>query len=181
MACSTCLFSADVVGAAQDDPEDLCMSSFVTRFEPITLFSALAAMTTHIGLVCTSTTTYDEPYHIARRFAGLDVISGGRSGWNLVTSMQPFEAQNFGRDAHMALGDRYKRAEEFADVVRGLWNYWEDDAFIREKETGRFFDPDKLHVLNHKGESFGSRGPLNVARSPQGRPYHGTGRLLGRW
>ena len=164
------LFSADVVGAGQDDLEDLCMSSFVTRFEPITLFSALATMTTHIGLVCTSTTTYDEPYHIARRFAGLDVISGGRSGWNLVTSMQPFEAQNFSRDAHMALGDRYKRAEEFADIVRGLWDSWDDDAFIRDKESGRFFDPDKLHILDHKGEFFRVRGPLNVARSPQGHP-----------
>lgn len=164
------LFSADVVGAAQDDPEDLCMSSFVTRFEPITLFSALAAMTTHIGLVCTSTTTYDEPYHIARRFAGLDVISGGRSGWNLVTSQNPFEAQNFGRDAHLALGDRYRKAEEFADVVRGLWDSWDDDAFVRDKESGRFFDPDKLHVLDHKGEFFRIRGPLNVPRSPQGHP-----------
>jgi len=145
-------------------------SSFVTRFEPITLFSALATMTTHIGLVCTSTTTYDEPYHIARRFACLDVISGGRSGWNLVTSQNPFEAQNFGRDSHLALGDRYKRAEEFADIVRGLWDSWDDDAFIRDKESGRFFDPDKLHVLDHKGEFFRVRGPLNVARSPQGHP-----------
>jgi len=164
------LFSADVVGAAEDEPEDLCMSSFVTRFEPITLFSALAAMTTHIGLVCTSTTTYDEPYHIARRFAGLDIISGGRSGWNLVTSQNPFEAHNFGRESHMALGDRYKKAEEFADVVRGLWDSWDDDAFIRDKESGRFFEPDKLHVLDHKGEFFRVRGPLNVARSPQGHP-----------
>lgn len=164
------LFSADVVGSGQDDPEDLCMSSFVTRFEPITLFSALATMTSHIGLVCTSTTTYDEPYHIARRFAALDVISGGRSGWNLVTSMQPLEAQNFGRDVHIAPAERYRRAEEFADVVRGLWDSWEDDAFIRDKASGRFFDPDKLHVLDHKGEFFRVRGPLNVARSPQGRP-----------
>jgi alkanesulfonate monooxygenase len=164
------LFSADVVGTAQDDREDLCMSSFVTRFEPITLFAALAATTTHIGLVCTSTTTYDEPYHIARRFAGLDVISGGRSGWNLVTSQQPFEAQNFGRDTHMAPGERYKRAEEFADIVCGLWDSWDDDAFIRDKESGRFFDPDKLHVLDHKGQFFRVRGPLNVARSPQGHP-----------
>jgi N-acetyl-S-(2-succino)cysteine monooxygenase len=164
------LFSADVVGVAEDDPEDLCMSSFVTRFEPITLFSALATMTTHIGLVCTSTTTYDEPYHIARRFAGLDIISGGRSGWNLVTSQNPFEAHNFGRESHMALGDRYRKAEEFADVVRGLWDSWDDDAFIRDKESGRFFDPDKLHILDHKDEFFRVRGPLNVARSPQGHP-----------
>jgi alkanesulfonate monooxygenase len=164
------LFSADVVGAAQDDREDLCMSSFVTRFEPITLFSALAAMTTHIGLVCTSTTTYDEPYHIARRFAGLDIISAGRSGWNLVTSQNPFEAQNFGRDPHMVAGERYRRAEEFADILRGLWDSWDDDAFIRDKQAGRFFDPDKLHVLDHRGEFFHVRGPLNVARSPQGHP-----------
>jgi FMN-dependent oxidoreductase (nitrilotriacetate monooxygenase family) len=164
------LFSADVVGVAQDDPDDLCLSSFVSRLEPLTLFSALAALTTHIGLVCTSTTTYDEPYFIARRFATLDLISGGRSGWNLVTSMQPFEAQNFGRETHLTLGDRYKRAEEFADVVRGLWDSWEDDAFIRDKDSGRFFDPVKLHVLDHKGEFFRVRGPLNVARSPQGHP-----------
>ena len=164
------LFSADVVGAAQDDPEDLCMSSFVTRFEPITLFSALATTTTHIGLVCTSTTTYDEPYHVARRFAGLDIISGGRSGWNLVTSNSRSKPRILAMTRIWLSGDRYKRAEEFADVVCGLWDSWDDDAFIRDKESGRFFDPDKLHVLDHKGEFFRVRGPLNVARSPQGHP-----------
>lgn len=138
--------------------------------EPITLLSALAAVTTHIGLVGTATSSYNEPFHVARKFASLDHISHGRAGWNLVTTVNGGEAGNFGRDAHYAHADRYKRAHEFAEVVRGLWDSWDDDAFLRDKERGLYYDPSKLHTLNHKGEHFSVRGPLNIARPPQGRP-----------
>lgn len=142
----------------------------VVKFEPMTLLSALAAVTTHLGLVATSTTTYAEPYTLARQFASLDQISGGRSGWNLVTSNNEAEAFNHGRDQHAAHADRYDRAHEFAEVVMGLWDSWDDDAFVRDKQSGVFFDPGKMHVLNHRGKHFNVRGPLNIARSPQGRP-----------
>jgi N-acetyl-S-(2-succino)cysteine monooxygenase len=142
----------------------------VVKFEPITLLSALAAVTRHLGLVATATTTYNEPYTLARQFASLDQISGGRAGWNLVTSNNEAEAFNYNRDQHSAHSDRYDRAVEFADVVTGLWDSWEDDAFIRDQESGVFFDPAKLHTPNHRGKHFSVRGPLNVARSPQGRP-----------
>jgi FMN-dependent oxidoreductase (nitrilotriacetate monooxygenase family) len=164
------IFMADTVTVFEADPDVLSLTSYVVWFEPFSLLSALAMTTSHIGLVCTSTTTYDEPFHIARRFASLDQISGGRSGWNLVTSMQASEAKNFSRDVHVAHDERYKRAHEFAQVVRGLWDSWDDDAFRRDKESGVFFDPDKMHVLNHEGRYFRVRGPLNVARSPQGHP-----------
>ncbi len=140
------------------------------KFEPMTLLSALAAVTTHLGLVATSTTTYAEPYTLARQFASLDQISGGRAGWNLVTSNNEAEAFNHGRDQHVAHGDRYDRAAEFAVVVNGLWDSFEDDAFIRDKASGVYFEPAKMHTLNHRGKHFAVRGPLNVARSPQGRP-----------
>jgi len=146
------------------------VATYVGGFEPITLLSALASVTTNIGLVATATTTYNEPFHVARKFASLDHISGGRAGWNLVTSVNIAEAHNFGREAHTEHDARYDRAAEFARVVRGLWDSWEDDAFVRDRESGRFFDPDKVHALNHKGEHFSVRGPLNVPRSPQGRP-----------
>lgn len=142
----------------------------MVKFEPITVLSALAAVTTHLGLVATATTTYNEPYTLARQFASLDQISRGRAGWNLVTSNNEAEAFNYSRDQHYAHAERYDRAVEFAEVVTGLWDSWEDDAFIRDQESGRFFDPAKLHTLNHRGKYFSVRGPLNVARSPQGRP-----------
>ena len=154
----------------------------VVKFEPMTILSALAAVTKNLGLVATSTTTYNEPYTLARQFASLDQISGGRSGWNLVTSNNEQDALNYSREAHLGHSDRYDRAIEFADVVNGLWDSWDDDAFIRDKEGGVFFDPAKMHVLNHKGTHFQVRGPLNVACSPQGRPVlvqagaSGTGR-----
>jgi N-acetyl-S-(2-succino)cysteine monooxygenase len=154
----------------------------VVKFEPMTILSALAAVTKNLGLVATSTTTFNEPYTLARQFASLDQISGGRSGWNLVTSNNEQDALNYSREAHLSHSDRYDRAIEFADVVNGLWDSWDDDAFIRDKEGGVFFDPAKMHVLNHKGEHFQVRGPLNVACSPQGRPVlvqagaSGTGR-----
>jgi len=142
----------------------------VVKFEPITLLSALAAVTRHLGLVATATTTYNEPYTLARQFASLDQISGGRAGWNLVTSNNEAEALNYNREQHYAHADRYDRAVEFAEVVVGLWDSWEDDAFVRDQKSGVFFDPGKLHALNHRGTHFSVRGPLNVARSPQSRP-----------
>ncbi|HUZ74152.1 MAG TPA: LLM class flavin-dependent oxidoreductase [Stellaceae bacterium] len=164
------LFAADRVCVAPGDPDIISHMSYVAWLEPFTLFSALAAVTRRIGLVFTVTTTYEEPYHIARRFASLDHISGGRSGWNLVTSAQAAEAHNFSRDAHPPKEERYERAREFARVVRGLWDSWDDDAFARDKESGLFFHPEKMHVLDHNGPLFSVRGPLNVARSPQGQP-----------
>jgi N-acetyl-S-(2-succino)cysteine monooxygenase len=131
---------------------------------------ALAAVTTHIGLVSTATTTYLEPFHVARLFASLDQLSGGRAGWNLVTSSAASEALNFGHATHAPHAERYARAAEFVRVVTGLWDSWEDDAFVFDKAEGLFFDPAKLHMLNHKGEHFSVRGPLMVRRSPQGRP-----------
>jgi FMN-dependent oxidoreductase (nitrilotriacetate monooxygenase family) len=140
------------------------------KFEPITLLSALAAVTTNLGLVATCTSTYNDPYTLARQFASLDQISGGRAGWNLVTSNNEAEAFNHGRETHVAHADRYDRADEFADVVNGLWDSWEPDAFIRDKQSGVYLDPSKMHVLDHRGKHFAVRGPLNVACSPQGRP-----------
>ena len=140
------------------------------HIEPMTAIAGLAAITSRIGLICTATTTYNEPYNIARRFLTIDHISGGRAGWNLVTSQAEDEAANFGLDAHMAHAIRYDRASEFHDVVRGLWDSWDDDAFLRDKASGQWFDPAKMHMLRHEGPNFKVRGPLNVARSPQGRP-----------
>src|SRR5471032_1819103 len=145
-------------------------SHTTTSFEPFTLLSALAGATEHIGLVATASTTFDAPYHIARRFASLDHISGGRAGWNIVTTSNPDAALNFGLEEHMEHGERYRRAREFYDVVTGLWDSWADDAFIRDAASGLFFDPDKLHVLNHKGPYLSVRGPLNIARPIQGWP-----------
>jgi FMN-dependent oxidoreductase (nitrilotriacetate monooxygenase family) len=141
-----------------------------TSFEPFTLLSALSQVTERIGLVATGSTTFDAPYHIARRFASLDHLSGGRAGWNIVTTSNPDAALNFGLDEHMEHGERYHRAREFYDVVTGLWDSWADDAFIRNVEDGIFFDPAKMHVLDHKGKYLSVRGPLNIARPIQGWP-----------
>ncbi len=138
--------------------------------EPATLIAALAPVTTHLGLIATATTTYADPFTIARRFGSVDHISGGRAGWNLVTSQIEDEAGNFGFDRHPDHGHRYERAEEFYDVVAGLWDSFEDGAFPRDKATGIFLDPAKGHILNHVGKYFRVRGPLNLPRSPQGRP-----------
>jgi alkanesulfonate monooxygenase len=163
-------FMADHLSVLNMPVEALKRSHTVTSFEPFTLLSALAACTDHIGLMATASTTYDEPYHIARRFASLDHISGGRAGWNIVTTSNPQSAWNFGRDEHMEHDERYVRAREFYDVVTGLWDSWADDAFIRDVESGIFFDPEKLHVLNHKGKYCSVRGPLNIGRPVQGWP-----------
>jgi FMN-dependent oxidoreductase (nitrilotriacetate monooxygenase family) len=145
-------------------------SGTVTSFEPLTLLPALAVVTERLGLIATASTTYNEPYHVARRFASLDHLSGGRAGWNLVTSGNPHEAMNFGREEHVEHDARYRRAREFFDVVTGLWDSWADDAFVRDVESGIYFDPGKLHTLNHKGEHFSVKGPLNIARPVQGWP-----------
>jgi FMN-dependent oxidoreductase (nitrilotriacetate monooxygenase family) len=163
-------FMADHLAVLNMPREALKRSHTVTSFEPFTLLSALAAVTERIGLVATGSTTFDEPYHIARRFASLDHLSGGRAGWNIVTTSNPDAALNFGLEDHVEHGERYRRAREFYDVVTGLWDSWADDAFIRDVDRGLYFDPDKLHVLDHKGEYFSVRGPLNIARPVQGWP-----------
>lgn len=166
------IFLADgiAVRTAASDDDALSYSGRIDQFEPLTLIAGLSAVTERIGYIATASTTYNEPYHIARKFASLDHISGGRVGWNVVTSWSEAEAKNFSRDKHLEHSIRYGRAEEFVDVVRGLWDSWEDDAFCRDKESGRYFDPAKMHVLNHAGEDFSVRGPLNIARPPQGYP-----------
>ncbi len=165
------LFIADTIGTpGADDREQLSHTSRVDKFEPLTVLSALSTVTEKIGLVATAATTYNAPYAVARAFASLDYLSGGRAGWNLVTGGNREDALNFNLDSHVAHGDRYDRAEEFADVVRGLWDSYEDDAFLRDKTSGLYFRPEKLHILNHKGKHFSVKGPLSVARPPQGHP-----------
>jgi alkanesulfonate monooxygenase len=163
-------FMADHMAVLNMPMDALKRSHTATSFEPFTLLSALSQATTHLGLVATGSTTFDAPYHIARRFASLDHISGGRAGWNIVTTSNPDAALNFGLDEHMEHGERYQRAREFYDVVTGLWDSWADDAFVRDVEHGIFFDPAKMHVLGHKGEYLSVRGPLNIARPIQGWP-----------
>lgn len=139
-------------------------------FEPVTLLSAIAMHTSRIGLLATATTTYDQPYALARKFASLDHISKGRACWNIVTTSTFADAFNFGRTEHLKTEERYDRAREFVEVCKGLWDSWDDDAFPQDKESGRFVDPDKLHVLDHKGKHFSVKGPLNSRRTPQGHP-----------
>jgi alkanesulfonate monooxygenase len=163
-------FMADHMAVLNMPVEALKRSHTVTSFEPFTLLSALSQVTETIGLVATGSTTFDAPYHIARRFASLDHLSGGRAGWNIVTTSNPDAALNFGMDALMEHDERYERAREFYDVVTGLWDSWADDAFIRDADSGIFLDPEKMHVLAHKGEFLSVRGPLNIARPIQGWP-----------
>lgn len=165
-------FLADGVGIRFNDVPAGSLSHVCknVQFEPLTLLSALAMVTRHVGLVATASTTYNEPYHVARKFASLDHISGGRAGWNVVTSATDMEAQNFGLDGSPAKAGRYERAAEFVEVVKGLWDSWEDDAFIRDKASGLNYDPAKVHILGHEGPHFRVKGPLNVQRTPQGRP-----------
>lgn len=143
---------------------------FLNRFEPLTLLSALALVTDKIGLVGTLSTSYSDPFTVARQFSSLDHLSDGRAGWNVVTSPLEGSARNFSRDKHPEHAERYRIASEFLDVAKGLWDSWEDDAFVRDKQTGVFFDPDKLHTLNHQGQYYRVEGPLNIGRSRQGRP-----------
>ena len=171
-ACIHFMFWADGIAvrhSARDDDE-LSYNPRIDVFEPLTLIGALSAVTARLGFVASASTTYNEPYHVARKFASLDYISRGRVGWNVVTSWSEQEAYNFGLDAHVEHGKRYRRAEEFVDVVFGLWDSWEDDAFIRDPASGRYFDPAKLHTLEHRGEHFRVKGPLNTGRPIQGYP-----------
>ncbi|MFD0848683.1 LLM class flavin-dependent oxidoreductase [Sphingosinicella xenopeptidilytica] len=143
---------------------------YLNRIEPITILSSLAAVTDHIGLVGTLTVSYSEPFNVARQFASLDHISGGRAAWNVVTSWLGDTAANFSKAEHPAHNVRYRIAAEYLDVVQGLWDSWEEGAHAGDKESGVFVDPEKLHRLDHKGEFFQVRGPLNIKRSPQGQP-----------
>ena len=150
------------------DPGD--HPSFLCRFEPTTLISVLSASTRHIGLGATVSTSFGEPYHVARTFASIDHISAGRAAWNVVTSSQPRAALNFSRERHMEHELRYDVANEFVDVVRGLWDCWDDDAIVADRASGRYIDPAKVRPLDHKGRFFQVKGPVNIARCPQGHP-----------
>lgn len=166
------MFLSDSVGVRThySDADELSRWGRMVHFEPLTLLSALAVHTKFLGLTATASTTYNEPFHIARKFASLDFLSGGRAAWNVVTSVTDAEARNFNLDHQPEHAVRYKRAREFMQVVTGLWDSWEDDAFLYDKLSGRYFDPEKLHILDHAGEFFKVHGPLNVARPPQGYP-----------
>ncbi len=168
--CFDLLFLAD--GTFVDPASEAARraNQYVAIFEPLTLLAALATQTLQIGLVATASTTYNQPLTIARKFASLDHLSGGRAGWNLVTSADPREASNFCLDAHMRHGDRYVRAREFAAVVTGLWDCWDADALIEDKAAGLYLDSARIRPLDHAGEAFRVRGPMNIARAPQGRP-----------
>ena len=165
--------------------DTLSRTARALTWEPLTALAALSQVTQHIGLVGTATTTYNAPYALARQFASLDHLSGGRAGWNLVTSNNEAEAANFGQAQHAAHGERYARAEEFLAVVKGLWDSWDDDALLIDKASGRYFDPAGVRFLNHHGAHFEVSGPLTVARPPQGHPLlvqagsSPTGRALG--
>lgn len=163
------IFFAD--GYAINDKLQSAIEHTVTvRPDPLILLAAISAVTTKIGLTATVSTTYNEPFHVARKFASLDHLSGGRAAWNVVTSGQNAEALNFNRNEHLKHGLRYERAEEFVDVVKKLWDSWEDDAIIVDKKAGRFAEPSKVHEVNHNGDWFTVKGPLNVSRPIQGHP-----------
>ena len=158
------------------------------KMDPIVVLTCMGMATEKLGLGSTASTTYFEPFDVARRFATLDLMSGGRAAWNVVTSLNDGEAHNMGKDAHLAHDFRYDRADEFMEVVLGHWDAWEDGSLIMDKTTGRFADPAKVKRLDHKGEFFKSRGPFTVPRSSQGHPVviqagaSGRGqRFAGRW
>ncbi len=163
-------FMADSVSFWRGTLDALSRDSHTAWIEPYTVMGVLSQHTTHLGLVCTATSTYEQPFFLARRFASLDLVNGGRSGWNLVTTANEAAAHSFGFQEHIEKSVRYRSAREFAHVVRGLWNSWQQDAFVRDKEAGRFFDKDKMEVLEHEGEFYRVRGPLHVPPSPQGEP-----------
>ena len=152
-------------------PENIRYSSRI-RFEPLTWLSAIAAATQKIGLIATASTTYNQPYNLARLFASLDHLSHGRAGWNIVTTSDAGAAQNFGLPEHPPHAERYETAREFVDVVTKLWDSWEDDALVVDPDSGVFADSDKVHRIDHAGKHYRVRGPLNTARSPQGRPVY---------
>lgn len=165
------IFIADAAATRDGSLEALSRwPQYMAYFDPAMLLAGIAARTSRIGLVATATTSYNEPYNIARRFASLDHISHGRAGWNVVTSSNLSESWNFGREEHYGHEERYERAREFVEIVKGLWDSYEDDAFVRDRASSRYFLPDKLHYLHHRGKHFTVRGPLNAARPPQGYP-----------
>src|SRR5262247_2775658 len=167
------IFFADGIGIRERDVPrgSLARSGYeIVEMEPLTLLPALAVVTKHIGLVTTASTTYNEPFNIARKFATLDLISKGRAGWNVVASWSELEAQNFGLETTLDYDTRYARSAEFVEVVKGLWDSWDDGALVFDKAGGRYFDEAKMHVLDHQGRFFKVRGPLNVAGMPQGHP-----------
>ena len=165
------IFFADSAQSREGHMDALSRSAqYIAALDPMVLLPALAMVTEKIGLVSTMSTSFNEPYHVARAFASLDILSAGRAGWNIVTSTTDNEARNFGRDTHLEHEERYDRAREFTQVVLGLWDSWDDDAFVRDKASGLFFEPAARHVLNHKGKHFSVRGPLNVPRATQGYP-----------
>jgi FMN-dependent oxidoreductase (nitrilotriacetate monooxygenase family) len=180
-----CYFSGDSVGFPSIRGKDAyAATDNAGKLEPTTLLGALSMVTSDIGLIATVSTSYNEPYAVARRLASIDHISGGRAGWNVVTSAGDNEARNFGGAPLAAHDERYARAEEFVDVVRRLWDSWEDGAILRDQAAGRYFDPARVHQLNHRGRFFDIAGPLNLARPPQGHPVivqaggSGAGRAL---
>ncbi len=168
--CFDAFFMADHLAVLNMPMEALKRSATVTSFDPLTLLPALAMVTKHLGLIATASTTFEPPYMVARRFASLDHISNGRAGWNIVTTSNPDAALNFGQKEQMEHAARYRRAREYYDVVTGLWDSWADDAFIRDVDSGIYFDPERLHVLDHEGEFLSVRGPLNIGRPVQGWP-----------
>ena len=153
-----------------EDPELFARTPLADRFEPITWLSALATVTTHLGLAATLATSYKPPYDVARQMASLDLLSGGRAAWNIVTGVDAGDASQYGDEEFIKLGKRYERGEEFTDVVLALWNSIEPDAYLRDKQSGIYADPTKIHQINHKGKYYSVRGPLSVGPSPQGRP-----------
>lgn len=172
-ACFDAIFLADNQCVRAGPPEIVSrVAQYVANFEPLTLLGGLAAVTSRIGLIATASTSYNYPYQVARKFASLDHMSGGRMGWNIVTSGMPQEAGNFGRDEHYEHDLRYEVAAEFVEVCRGLWDSWDDDAFVRDVESGIFSDLSKLHTLDHVGRFLKVKGPLNIPRPPQGYPVH---------
>ncbi|MET4518258.1 LLM class flavin-dependent oxidoreductase [Bradyrhizobium sp. I1.7.5] len=164
------VFLADSLGITSDNIPMISRSARTECYDPIVLLSALAPFTKGIGLVGTASTSYNDPYQVARRFASLDHLSDGRAAWNVVTSASRFEAQNLSSDDLPPHEARYRRAREFVSVVKGLWDSWDDNAFVRDKASGLYFEPSKMHVLGHRGEFFSVRGPLSIPRSPQGHP-----------
>ncbi len=164
------MFSADTPTAWTTVDKALNRQHYSAWLEPFTLLTALAPLTKHIGLVCTRSTSFDPPFTVARMFATLDLICHGRAGVNIVTTGNPRGALNYSQEAHLAKPERYEIAEEYIDVLKGLWDSWDADAFVRDRETSTFFEWDRMHVLNHKGKHFQVEGPLNVPRSPQGQP-----------
>ena len=169
-ACFDAVFTADHLAVMPMPPNALKRSGTITSYDPLVMLSAIAACTEKIGLIATGTTSYEDPYLLARRFASLDHLSGGRAGWNIVTTVNPEAALNFGLETALRHAERYERADEFFKVVTGLWDGWSDHALVMDKEAAVFSDVEKIRPLNHKGKFFSVKGPLNIARPVQGWP-----------